>query len=193
MNLEHIPTLNEEELNQLGNLLENEYEQQDSLDFFATHGALSALLLSPKAYHIEQLQDLMFTQKPDYSTEEQALLISLLNKLSIEISAYLDSGEDFPIPCELSLELEDDEEDIAPLQSWCTGFVAVVLAQEDDWYNKQDENLTAQLLFPILYASGLFLEEEEMAQIDADAALSNQVCSHIPANITELYLLYHGV
>lgn len=192
MNLETTPTLNEDELNLLGNLLESEYEQRDALDFFATHGALTALLLGPIEYHIEQLENLIFEQPPTYSATEKTLLTNLLTKLADEIFAYLEGGEDFPIPCELDLTANNDEE-MAPLQSWCMGFVCTVLAQESAWYAEDKEEAAALLLFPIMYASGLFLEEVEMAQIDDDEQMSAQCCSHIAANVSELYLLYHGM
>lgn len=190
MNLEHMPSLDEDELNLLGNLLEDEYERQDSFDFFATHGALTALLISPKEFETQTLYDLMFEEKPSFSDQESSQLTDLINKLSREISSWLDTGQDFPIPCELTLNVEEDE-DAAPLESWAMGFISVMLSQEEDWY-QNDEEKVAQWLFPLMYASGLFLEEEEMANIDEDETLSHQVCSHIPANIVELYLHYHS-
>lgn len=190
MNLEHMPALEEEELNLLGNLLEDECERQDSFDFFATHGALTALLVSPQDFELEALYNLVFEEEPSFSQDEQKNIDELINKLKREITAWLDTGQDFPIPCDLNLSVEEDE-DSAPLENWCVGFISVMLSQQDAWYAKEEEKV-AKWLFPLMYASGLFLEEEEMAQIDEDEELSNQVCSHIPANVIELYLLYHG-
>lgn len=190
MNLEHLPALDEDELNLLGNLLEDECERQDSFDFFAIHGALTAAIISPEAYQIQDLYGLAFEIPPKFSQQEQTELDRLITKLAREISSWLDTGEDFPIPCELDLNVEDDE-DASPLESWASGFISQVLAQERAWYAREEEKV-AQWLFPLMYASGLFLEEEEMAEIDEDEALSRQVCSHIPANLVELYLHYHS-
>ena len=62
---------------------------------------------------------------------------------------------------------------------------------EEAWYADR-EDLVAQHLFPIMYASGLFMDEPEMADIDEDAELSDQICGNIPAAIVELYLMMHG-
>ena len=62
---------------------------------------------------------------------------------------------------------------------------------EEAWYADREE-IVAQHLFPIMYASGLFMDEPEMADIDEDADLSDRMCANIPAAVVELYLMMHG-
>ncbi|MDK2777635.1 MAG: YecA family protein [Pseudomonadota bacterium] len=186
--LNSIPSLSEDELETLGVLLEDEAERQDSFDFFAMHGLLTALIAGPVDFDISQIWDSAFDEKLGFSASEKEQLQQLLLKLAKEIQAWLDSGQDFPVPAELTLI---DEEDEPPLESWAMGFMTGVLLQEDQWYAR-DEETVAQHLFPVMYASGLFMDEPEMADIDEDVDLSNQVCGNIPGAVIELYLFLHA-
>ena len=69
--------------------------------------------------------------------------------------------------------------------------MAGVLRNEDHWYGKNEDQI-AEWIFPIMYASGLFVDEADMAEIDEDDALSNQVCGNIPIVIIELFLHFHA-
>ena len=110
-------------------------------------------------------------------------------KLSKEIQAWLDSGQDFPVPADLTLV--DDEEEEPPLESWAIGYMTAVMLQEEDWYAEHEEKV-AECLFPIMYASGLFADEPEMADIDEDVELSDQMCGNIPAAVIQVYLQLHS-
>ena len=186
--LNSIPALSEEELETLGNLLEEEAERNDSFDFFAAHGFLTGLLVGPTEADTQVIWDCAFEPQTGFSKEQRAQVSGLLEKLSKEIQAWLDSGQDFPVPTDLTL-IDDDEE--PPLESWAMGFMSAVLLNEEAWYAEREEEV-ARHLFPIMYASGLFMDEPEMADIDEDAELSDQMCGNIPAAIVELYLMLHG-
>ncbi|GGY32773.1 hypothetical protein GCM10011297_02140 [Bacterioplanes sanyensis] len=186
--LNSIPALSEEALETLGLLLEKEAEQQDSFDFFAMHGLLTALAVSPLPFSLDDVFASAFDDQLSLSKPEQQQLRQLLGELATEVQAWLDSGVDFPVPAELTLV---DEEDEPPLESWAMGFMTAVLLQEETWY-AQEEDKVAQGLFPIMYASGLFMDEAEMADIDEDIELSDRMCGNIPAAVIELYLLLHG-
>ena len=186
--LNDIPALSEEELEQLGLLLEREAEQQDSFDFFAMHGLITGLLTGPEPFQPSLLWEIAFEESTSFTATEKQTLEQLLIKLSKEIQAWLDSGHDFPVPAELTL-IDDDEE--PPLESWAMGFMTAVLLQEEQWYARDEEKM-AQCLFPIMYASGLFMDEPEMADIDEDAELSDQMCGNIPASVIETYLFLHS-
>lgn len=186
--LNSIPSLSEDELETLGVLLEDEAERQDSFDFFAVHGLMTALIAGPNEFSVQQVWEAAFEEKLGFSAAEKEQVNALLIKLSKEIQAWLDSGLDFPVPCDLTLI---DEEEEPPLESWAMGFMTGVILQEEQWYAR-DEEIVAQHLFPIMYASGLFMDEPEMADIDEDIDLSNQMCENIPAAIVELYLLLHA-
>ena len=186
--LNSIPSLSEDELETLGVLLEEEAERQDSFDFFAVHGLMTALIAGPEEFSVQQIWDSAFEENLGFSKEQKAQVDTLLLQLSKEIQAWLDSGQDFPVPADLTLV--DDEEE-PPLESWAMGFMTGVLLQEESWYAKSEETI-AQRLFPIMYASGLFMDEPEMADIDEDLDLSNQMCANIPAAVVEVYLFLHA-
>lgn len=189
-----IPALDEDELETLGLMLEEEAEKQDSLDFFEVHGLLTAWKTGPVDASIDQIKDIIFDQTPSFDADKQKTFDQLLIKLANEIQAWLDSGHDFPVPCDLSLEAsisEDDDEDVSPIELWGSGFMTAVIMWEDQWYAKEEEQV-ANFLFPIMYASGLFAEEPEMEEIDDNIEMSNQMCANIPAAIIELFLHFHS-
>jgi len=186
-----IPALDEDELELLGQMLEDECERQESFDFFEAHGLLTALKTGPVQLEWAQIYDIIFPEKTSYTAEQLERVQRLLRKLSFEIQAWLDYGEDFPVPCDLTLQVEDDDEDGAAIEAWTAGFMAGILLNEEVWYSKGEEQM-AQWIFPIMYASGLFAEEPEMAQIDEDETLSNQMCTNIPPAIIEMFLHFHA-
>ncbi len=186
--LNSIPALSENELETLGVLLEDEAERQDSFDFFAVHGLITALLCGPAEYQPQTVWDCAFDEQLGFSKTEKATVSELMDKLVKEIQAWLDSGQDFPVPAELSLI---DEEEEPPLESWAIGFMTGVMMHEDQWYASNEESV-AECLFPIMYASGLCADEAEMADIDDDVNLSNQVCGGIPLTVVDLYLHFHS-
>jgi len=148
-------------------------------------------LLNREELSVNELQQVMeaaFDAETGFSAAQKAELESLLIKLAKEIQAWLDSGQDFPVPADLTLM---DDEGEPPLESWAMGYMTAVLLQEQDWYRRNEDDV-AQHLFPIMYASGLFMDEPEMADIDEDVELSDQMCGNIPAAVVGLYLRLHA-
>ncbi len=186
-----IPALDEDELELLGQMLEDELERQDSFDFFEAHGLLTALKTGPIDLDWPAIYDIIFPEKTAFTSEQLEKVKRLLRKLSFEIQAWLDYGEDFPVPCELTLQVEDDDDEGAAIEAWAAGFMAGVLHNEEAWYSKGEEQM-AQWIFPIMYASGLFVDEPEMAEIDEDDTLSNQMCVNIPPAVIEIFLHFHA-
>lgn len=183
--------LNEDQLETLALFLEDQAETAEGLDFFALHGLLTANAVSPATLGIESLIPIIFDGEPAWSNDLQkqeiAQLISLLQK---EIVELVESGQSFPVPCDLNVEADEDGE-AAPLENWSVGFMLLSLENPDEWYGEHEEN-AAELLFPIVYASGLNADESAFAEIDNDDQLSLQVCASIPDNVIDLFLLYHG-
>lgn len=186
-----IPALDEDELELLGQMLEDEFERQESFDFFEAHGLLTAIKTGPVEREWSEIYDIIFPEKTAFNDKELDQVQRLLRKLSYEIQAWLDSGQDFPVPCDLTLQVEDDDEEGSPLEAWAAGFMAGVLQDEEAWYVKDEEKI-AEWIFPIMYASGLFADEPEMAEIDEDDALSDQMCVNIPPAIIEMFLHFHA-
>jgi len=185
-----IPALDETELETLGQYLEDQLDHQESFDFFETHGFLTALKVGPVKVEWEEVYHSIFPEYPNMNQAELEDIKRLIRKLSYEIQAWLDSGQDFPVPCDLTLQIDDNEEESA-MEAWAAGFMAAVLHNEDAWYARNEDQV-AEYLFPIMYASGLFAEEPDMAEIDEDDQLSDQMCSNIPPAIIELFLHYHA-
>jgi len=183
--------LSEDQLESLALFLEDHAEQEEGLDFFALHGLLTANAISAQPVEWSVLNEFIFNGEVKWDSEQQQAdiryLIDLLQKEIIEI---IESGVTFPVPCELNVEGDEDGE-AAPLENWSMGFMLLTIEQNDIWYRKYEKD-AAELLFPILYASGLNAEDEAFAEIDEDDKLSLQVCASIPDNIVDLFLLYHG-
>ena len=183
--------LSEDQLESLAIFLEDHAEQEEGLDFFALHGLLTANAISSQPVDWTVLNQFIFNGEVKWENEQQqadiSFLIELLQKEIIEI---IESGVTFPVPCELNVEGDEDGE-AAPLENWSMGFMLLTIEQNDIWYRKYEKD-AAELLFPILYASGLNAEDEAFAEIDEDDKLSLQVCASIPDNLVDLFLLYHG-
>ena len=139
----NIPSLSDDELELLDSLLEAEAERQDSFDFFAVHGLITGLVAGPFEFNVQQVWDLAFEEQLGFSATEQQQLTTLFNNLAKEVQGWLDSGLDFPVPADLTL---DDEEGEPPIESWAMGFITAVLFQDEAWYAKQ-EDIVAQHLF----------------------------------------------
>ena len=171
--------LDEDQLESLALFLEDQAEQEDGLDFFALHGLLTANAISLQPLSWPELSTMIFNGEVKWESEKQqqeiTTLIQLLQKEVIEL---IESGQTFPIPCELNVEADEDDE-AAPLENWSVGFMLLTIEQEAVWYRKFEKD-AAELLFPILYASGLNSEDEAFAEIDDDDKLSLQVCASIP-------------
>jgi len=183
--------LNEDQLETLALFLEDQAETAEGLDFFALHGLLTANAVSPESLTLDALFPIIFDGEPQWeSAEQQAEISQLITLLQKEIIELVESGQSFPVPCDLNVEADEDGE-AAPLENWALGFMLLTLERPDDWYGEHEEN-SAELLFPIVYASGMNADDEAFAEIDENDKLSLQVCASIPDNIIDLFLLYHG-
>lgn len=176
------PALNEDQLEKLALFLE---DHEDALDLFAVHGLLTANNISPEPLSMDEIVTVILDDPDKKLPAEILKLIELLNK---EIQALLESGEVFPVPCDLNVEADEDGE-AAPLESWCSGFMLLCFEQEDAWYEINEEEV-GELLYPILYASGMAAEEPEFIEIDDNPSLSAELCEAIPDNVVELFLLF---
>lgn len=182
--------LNEDQLEALALFLEEQADAIEGLDFFALHGLLTANVVSPKSLSWNELSPLVFPEAPKCDSKQLTEIESLISALQKEIKECVESGQSFPIPCELNVEADEDNE-AAPLENWSMGFMIMTIEQQDIWYGKFEKD-AGELLFPILYASGLNAEDEAFVEIDDDEKLSLQVCASIPDNIIDLFLTYHG-
>ncbi len=187
-----IPALEEDQLETLALFLEDHSEQTEGLDFFGVHGLLTANAVTDQPLTLDALCELAFDTEPKWQSDAQKdEIMQLLRALQKEIIELVESGQPFPVPCDLNVEADEDDE-TAPLESWAVGFMLLSLENPDAWFANTDEEAVAELIFPIMYASGLNADEKEFADIDEDTRLSRQVCEAIPDAVVDLFLHYHG-
>ena len=133
---------------------------------------------------------MVFDGQPSWESDAQrATIEELLSKLDKTISNDLSSEEEVPLPLDLTLETESDDE-TAETTLWAEGFMEGVFLNEALWFER-DEETVAGLLLPIMVASELF-DDPEIQDIRKDRSLSQEMCDQIPEVLVDLYLLYHA-
>lgn len=183
------PSLSEEDLNTLGFFLEKEASAREALDFFATHGLITALIISPISNQAEDAWKIIFEETPhfEYAKQEQEIK-QHIQSLWQEIEYLLGDSETFPLPCECALN-QHEEELLSPLESWAQGFVEGVMSQQDAWFQNTQYNI-AEYLLPLHFASGFFCDEPDMVEIANNPQLTRDVCNAVPEAVSDLYLAF---
>lgn len=183
--------LTDDELDELEAFMFSDAVSEDALDLIGTHGYFCALNIGPVKIQEQQWLKELFDGTPEYTSEAQKQRIeSLLRRLYASIGSDLYNDQDMLIPCELTLETEDDEEQ-SELTSWAQAFMEAVFLKEDEWFNHQAEEEVAELMLPIMIASDLF-DEEEFASMRNDQRLCDEMCRNIPELLIDLYLLFNA-
>lgn len=183
--------LTDDELDQLEEFLYSDQVSEDSLDLIGAHGLFCALNISPNPLDEADLNTLLFDTEPKWQSDEQKQTITnLLNRLYKEIGSNLYSDGEIELPCELSLDPEEDD-DISPLAWWSQAFMEGVFTQEEDWFNKSTEQDVAEMLLPVMVASDLF-DEDDINKIRNDEKLCAEMCAQIPELLIDLYLYFHA-
>ncbi|MGH1461531.1 MAG: YecA family protein [Neptuniibacter sp.] len=191
MTLTSHNALTDDELDQLEEFLYSDHVSEDSLDLIGAHGLFCALNISPNPLEEPDLQTLLFDTEPKWASEDQKQAITaLLNRLYAEIGTNLYSDGEIELPCELSLDPEEDD-DISPLAWWSQAFMEGVFTQEEAWFNKGTEQDVAEMLLPIMVASDLF-DEADINKIRDDEKLCAEMCAQIPELLIDLFLYFHA-
>lgn len=159
-------------------------ELQDDERFFTSveaHGLLCAMAVhpDPPEHWPEQIAAESVTV-PDG-------LIELLRNERERLAARLGGGDGVQLPCRLDPHEDNEGRDLA---SWCTGFMAGVLASRDDWPDAEDEG--AERLLPFVLISGLD-DDPELDELWQQEQLVRQMASSIPALVDELFLSMRGL
>jgi len=190
MNANMPALITEEELDRLEEFLFSEAVSDEALDLIGAHGFLCALNIGPEPVAESEWLEQLFNGQPEWaSAEEQEEILTLLRKLYHTIGNDLYHDQEILLPCELSLEPEEDEE-ITELTIWAQSFMEGVFLREEQWFGA-DEETVASLLLPIMVASDLF-EDEDIREISQDRALREEMCVQIPEVLIDLYLHFHA-
>ena len=190
MNTNMPALITEEELDRLEEFLFSDAVSDEALDLIGAHGFLCALNISPTPLEESQWLQELFSGEPDWSSnEEKDEILTLLRKLYQTIGNDLYNDQEILLPCELSLEPEEDEE-FTELTVWAQSFMEGVFLKEEEWFGS-DEETVAGLLLPIMVASDLF-EDEEIREISQDRALREEMSVQIPEVLIDLYLHFHA-
>lgn len=191
MSLTAANTLTDSELDQLDDFLYSDHVSEDCLDLIGVHGLFCALNISPAPLAEETWLELVFDETPMWASEaQQAEIMSLLKRFYSSIGANFYSDGEIELPCELSLDPEEDEE-VAPLAWWSQAFMEGVFTQEEAWFANKSDDDVAQMLLPVMVASELF-DEDDINKIRDDESLCAEMCSQIPELLVDLYLHFHA-
>lgn len=186
----NIALITEDELDRLEEFLFSPAVSDEALDLIGAHGFMCALNISPKPVAEAEWLEQLFDGEPKWASDtEKNEILELLHKLYRTIGNDLYNDQEILLPCELSLEPEEDEE-ITELTTWSQSFMEGVFLNEEDWFG-QDEETVAGLLLPIMVASDLF-EDEDVREISQDRSLREEMCVQIPEVLVDLYLHFHA-
>jgi len=160
----------------------------DAHDYFGAHGFICGLAVSP----IEASESLWLALLLDVEEKELSQPVITegcknLVKLRQNIDNILYHSEKLILPCPLKLSPVPDE---SPLRSWATGFMEAVFMDDEAWYTTNEETV-AQLLLPIILASGLH-EDPEITELEQDPKLGKSILFQIHEVIIDLYILYRA-
>ena len=185
-----LALITEDELDDLEAFLLSDAVPETALDLIGAHGLLCALNIAPKPTPASEWMAMVFDGQPNWESDAQrAAIEKLLAKLDKTIGNDLTSEEEVPLPLDLTLETESDDE-TAETTLWAEGFMEGVFLNEALWFER-DEETVAGLLLPIMVASELF-DDPEIKDIRKDRSLSQEMCDQIPEVLVDLYLLYHA-
>lgn len=160
---------------------------ENSLDFIATHGFLTALTVGPEAPTPDVWLTALFdgqpvSADPAITAEISAALVAWQK----EIHATLYHGQPLALPCALVIKATESTD----LNDWCMGFMEGMFLKEDDWYG-DDEDLVADLTLPMVVLSDL-IDDPELQHIRRDVKLTRELAQQIPDVLTEIYLHFHA-
>lgn len=184
--------LSDDELDELEDFLYSDAVSEDSLDLVGVHGLFTACNISPKVISEQEWAELVFDGDPLWESQAQHdRIMDMLRRLYQMINSHLYSDQEIDLPCELTLIAEEDEE-VSALTWWAQAFMEGVFMHEDAWFSHQEEETVAELMLPIMVASDLFSEDEEMGTMRNNKKLSEEMAEQIPDLLIDLYLLFHA-
>src|SRR6056300_567816 len=105
------PMITEAELDLLEAFLLSDQVSETALDLIGAHGLLCALNIAPTFTPKAEWMSLIFDGEPNWENAEQkAQIENLLAKLDNTVSNDLSADQEVPLPFELTLEVEDEDD-----------------------------------------------------------------------------------
>ncbi len=166
-------------------LFEDEFAE-DALDYFGVHGLVCALVVGPVEISNDEFTKLVFHTHQGISPEQLETAGKVISKLRNGIFTELSSGTTLELP------MYEEEEEIyeEAIINWCAGFVEGFLANEPEWFER-DQELVAELLLPIMSLSQLF-DDEDFSEITNNQKIMDQFEEQLPELMTDLFLFFHS-
>jgi len=178
-----------EEFHSLINMLESDSLGDECLDFVELHGYLTATIISPVETEFDDLMcEILGAGNENLAKGIRDILEAEVSRLQQTISRELFASEPLTLPCEI--EVGEDDDNPSDLERWCMAFVEKHLLAEAQWF-AVDEGAVAELMLPIIAASGLF-DEPEISQTRENETLFISMLEHIPEVVIDLYGLFHN-
>lgn len=176
--------LTPQEIEQLEDLLFDP-RLEDAHDFFGLHGLVCASIVGPVELDTKQIISITCSENEHLIDSKQIEHLQYcIEEIRGNIREALSEGVEANLPYE-------SEDDIEPcVESWCIGFIEGFFANENEWFEK-DQDVAAELLLPMMTLSGLF-ESEEFEEIRANDKLMSQFEAIIADQLTDIYLFYHS-
>ncbi|MDH3326555.1 MAG: YecA family protein [Gammaproteobacteria bacterium] len=178
-----------DEFHSLSNMLDSDALGDECLDFIELHGYLTASIISPVETSFNQLMNEILGEGNENIAPgiKDILEVDVL-RLQEQISRELLASEPLELPCEI--EVGEDDDNPSDLERWSMAFCEKHLLSEEEWFTV-DESAVAELMLPIIAASGLF-DEPEINNTRKDEALFISMLEHIPEVVIDLYGLFHN-
>lgn len=183
--------LTDEEFEQLDHLLDDDNLDSEAMDAVYAHGFMVAQALSPQPLETADLIATVCNGETSLPKEAYQQLSDLLIQLRQAATSACYRGYEIELPVSLNLDEGEIQAYESPLCDWCAGFVESVLLQEALWFSKAEQDI-AELLLPLMALSGLFEEEAEVASLQENFPLLQQMALQVPQILIDLYVVLHA-
>lgn len=179
-------SISDQDIDALEDILFEDEFAEDALDYFGVHGLVCALVVGPVEINNDEFTKLIFDTHQNITPDQLQTAEAIISKLRNCIFTELSSGATLELP------MYDEEEDIyeEAMINWCAGFVEGFLANEPEWFSR-DQDLVAELLLPIMSLSQLF-DDEDFSEIISNQKIMDQFEEQLPELMTDLFLFFHS-
>ena len=183
--------LSEQLIEQLEALLFSDQLAEEALDFFGLHGLICASVVGPLEITKPDIVQIVFgLESLPFNKAELSLFDDYINIISSTIKESLLEGREIDLPYSEEANNEDNSHYDACIESWCAGFIEGFFHAEKNWFSR-GEDITAELLLPIMALSGLF-DSDEFMMIRDNEKLMSQFEEIMPDQLVDIFLFFHS-